>query len=138
MKKVIIILLSFVLCAPLFAERYSFGKGITLVTYGNTAVIEDENNQMSISLSIEREEDSSGRPFYNLFCGNKYSKHIIKTGLKAAITSIVTSAAATVGTSIAGPAGTVKGATLGASISPYVNSIASDIYDDVCDYFGDK
>ena len=121
----------------MFAERYRIGDGLTLVTYGNTAVIEDDNTQQSISLSIERHEDSSGRPVYDLFCGNKYTKGIMKTTLQAAISSIITTAAASIGSS-AGPAGTAAGASIGATVSKYANNIASYIYDDVCDYYKDR
>ncbi|MBQ8939120.1 MAG: hypothetical protein IJ047_02725 [Paludibacteraceae bacterium] len=137
MKKVIVVLLTLVMCIPLFAERYRIGDGLTLVTYGNTAVIEDDNTQQSISLSIERREDSNGRPVYDLFCGNKYTKGIMKTSLQVAISSIITSAAASVGAS-GGPAGAAAGASIGATISKYANNIASNIYDDVCDYYKDR
>ena len=94
MKKIIVILLALVAYIPAFAERYSLGDGLTLVTYGNAAVIEDDNTQQSIYLSIDKREDSSGRPVYDLFCGNNYTKGIMKTSLQVAISSMITTAAA--------------------------------------------
>ena len=137
MKKVIVVLFTLLLCIPMFAERYRIGDGLTLVTYGNTAVIEDDNTQQSISLSIERHEDSSGRPIYDLFCGNKYTKGVAKTSLQVAISYIITSAASSMGAA-AGPGGAVAGATIGATVSKYASNIASNIYDDVCDYYKDR
>ena len=137
MKKIVIILLSIVMSIPVFAERYRIGEGLTLVTYGNTAVIEDENTQQSISLSIEKKQDSNGMSTYDLFCGNKYTKGVMKTSLQFAISSIITSAAGAIGTA-GGPAGTAAGATIGALVSKYASNIASNIYDDVCDYYGER
>ena len=134
MKKILVVLTALVLCLPAFSERYRIGEGLTLITYGNTAVIEDDNSQQSISLSVERREDNNGRPVYDVFCGNKYTKGIMKTSLQLAITSIITTVAASIGSS-AGPGGTVAGASMGATVSKYANNIASNIYDDVCKYF---
>lgn len=111
-------------------KRTKLADGIYLVTYGNTAVIEDDNSQQSISLSIERREDNSGRPIYDLLCGNKYTKGLAKTALQSAISYGLASAGAALG-------GTA-GAAFGAYVSKYTNSIASNIYDDVCNYYKDK
>lgn len=111
-------------------KKTKIADGVYLVTYGKTAVIEDDNTQQSISLSVDKREDSSGRPVYDILCGNKYTKGLAKTALKAGITSALSAAGAALG----GPGG----AALGATISAYVNSIASNIYDDVCDYYKEK
>lgn len=110
--------------------RTKISDGVYLVRYGNTAVIEDENSQRSISLSVEKHEDNYGQIVYDIFCGNKYTKGIAKTALKGAIAAALTSA----GSALGGPGG----ATLGATISAYANSIASNIYDDVCSYYGER
>ena len=111
-------------------RRTKISDGVYIVNYANTWTIEDDNTQQSISLSVDKREDRSGRPVYDILCGNKYTKGVAKTALKGGITSALSAAGAALG----GPGG----ATLGAVISTYVNSIASNIYDDVCDYYKDK
>lgn len=111
-------------------KRTKLSNGVYLVTYGNTAVIEDDNNQRSISIEVQKREDNSGRVVYDIFCGNKYTKGIIKTALQGAISSILIKA----GSAISGE----SGAVLARTISDYANSIASNFYDDVCAYYGDR
>lgn len=135
MKKIIVALIAvfaflFITDNANAQKKTKIADGVYLVTYGKTAVIEDDNTQQSISLSVEKREDSSGRPVYDVLCGNKYTKGLAKTALKGGITSALSAAGAALG----GPGG----AALGATISAYVNSIASNIYDDVCDYYKDK
>ena len=107
--------------------RTKISNGVYLVNYANTWTIEDDNTQQCITLSIDKREDRSGRPVYDILCGNKYTKGVAKTALKGGITSALSAAGAALGVP-----------ELGARIGKYVNSIASDIYDDVCDYFKDK
>ncbi len=111
-------------------KKTKISDGVYLVNYANTWTIEDENTQQCISLSIDKREDRSGRPIYDIFCGNKYTKGVAKTALQSGITSALSAAGAALG----GPGG----AALGATISRFVNSIASNIYDDVCNYYKDK
>ena len=138
MKKCLVILLSIFMSVSIYAERYSFGKGITLVTYGNTAVIEDDNTQQSISLSIEKREDSYGQSVYDVMCGNQYTKGVTKQLLKDVLSVAIPAAAEAIGTSSTFGAASGVGASIGVAITPYVNSIVSNIYDDVCNYFGDR
>ena len=153
MKKYIFVLVAFIAC--LFAvtdvsaqKRSKIKDGVYLVSYGNTYIIEDDNSQQSkplIKLSVERREDKSGRPVYDILCGNKYTKDIAKTSLKLALSSVITSAAAAIGGAVGGAstggagavAGAAKGAAIGGVISSYATSIASNIYDDVCNYYKD-
>jgi len=135
MKKVLLVIIAalalFMTHSTANAQKKTkIADGVYLVTYGKIAVIEDDNTQQSISLSVEKRKDSSGRPVYDVLCGNKYTKGLAKTALKGGITSALSAAGAALG----GPGG----AALGATISAYVNSIASNIYDDVCDYYKDK
>lgn len=111
-------------------KKTKISDGVYLVNYANTWTIEDENTQQCISLSIDKREDRSGRPIYDIFCGNKYTKGVAKTALQRGITSALSAAGAALG----GPGG----AALGETISRFVNSIASNIYDDVCNYYKDK
>lgn len=121
-------------------ERTRIADGLYLVRYGNTAVIEDDIHQCTLQLKVEKtnQTDSHGQAVYNLFCGNKYTKGVAKTTMKAAISALITKASAALGTAVGGPGGTAAGITVGAFISQYANSIASNFYDDVCDYFSDK
>ncbi len=138
MKRVLMIFFVLICTVSLNAERYKIGDGLTLITYGNTAVIEDDNTQQTISLSINRRTDSYGQTVYDIMCGNKYTKGIIKQGLKDAIAIALPITAAAIGESFGGPAGQAVGATIAVKITPYVNTIASYIYDDVCTYFENK
>lgn len=105
-------------------NRIELSKGVYLVSYGNSAVIEDDNNQRSISIKISQEVKNrqTGEKIYNVVCG-KWTKRVVKDGLDAAIT-----------------AGIVAGATT--SGAGYIVSAAAKaakyIYDDVCDYYGEK
>lgn len=110
--------------------RTKISNGVYLVNYANTWTIEDDNTQQCITLSIDKREDRSGHPVYDILCGNKYTKGVAKAALQSGITSALSA----VGAYYGGP----KGAAFGATISRYANLIALNIYDDVCDYFKDK
>lgn len=138
MRKSLFILVSLFICASAFAERYSFGNGITLITYGNTAVIEDDNTQQSISLSIEKREDSYGQSVYDILCGNQYTKGVTKQLIKDVLSVAIPAATEAIGTSSTFGAASGVGASIGVAITPYINSIVSNIYDDACEYFGDR
>ena len=99
--------------------RTKIADGLTLVRYGNTAVIEDDKNQKTWNLSVTREQKSTGEWVYYIACGNKYSKNAIKSGLAYAIKDGVASL------SIPGFAAAA------------LSGIALVFYDDVCDYFGE-
>lgn len=111
-------------------KKTKIADGLYLVSYGNTCVIEDDNNQQSLRLKVDMRKDGSGRPIYDLLCGNKYTKGIAKTALQGAITYGLASAGAAMGGA--------SGAAFGAYLSKYANSIASNFYDDVCDYYKDR
>lgn len=124
MKKIFVLLVAvvglFVTANSVSAQtRTKITEGLTLVRYGNTAVIEDDINQMTWNLSVTREQKSTGEWIYYVTCGNKYTKNVAKYGLSAAITGAV--AATGVGAFGAGVAGV----------------IASTFYEDVCEYFGE-
>lgn len=142
MRKLLLLFAAFItfsatICAQ---ERTKIADGLFLVRYGNTAVIEDDIHQCTLQLKVEKtsQKDSHGQQVYNLFCGNKYTKGVAKTTMKAAITALITKASATIGGAVGGPGGAAAGITAGAFISQYANSIASNFYDDVCNYFSDN
>lgn len=106
-------------------QRTKIIDGVYLVRYGNTAVVEDDINQMTWNLSVTAEEktDNLGRKLgeyvYTFTCANKYTKGLTKLALKGAIVSTLTSATVGVGAITADAAAT----------------IALIYYDDVCDYY---
>lgn len=131
MTKRILVSLLFVLAVFGFSKttvaqtRTKIVDGVYLVRYGNTAVVEDDINQMTWNLSVTAQEkkDSQGRStgelIYELACGNKYTKNLTKFALAGAITTGLTA--------VAGPYGAV---TAGVA-----TTIANTFYEDVCEYY---
>lgn len=105
-------------------NRVKIMDGLYLVSYGNTAVIEDEKNQRSISVEVTQEikNAETSEMMYKVVCG-EWTKRVVKYGLNAAISAGVKAA------------GLSSGATLIVSASA---TLAGYIYDDVCDYYGEK
>lgn len=98
-------------------ERVKMGQGIYLVSYGNTFVIENDNTQQTISLSVNKKTNNAGEEVYQVLCGNSYTKTVAKYALTSAISGAV--AASGVGSWAAGLAG----------------ALTSKIYEDVCSYY---
>lgn len=105
-------------------NRIKVKEGLYLVSYGNTAVIEDEENQCTISISIAQEiiDKENGEVVYNVVCG-RWTKRVVKYALKTAVAAGIKEAALTSGASLA-----VSAAA----------EIATWVYDEACDYYGDK
>lgn len=105
-------------------NRTKVGDGVYLVTYGSTAVIEDEKNQRSISIEIAQEsiDRQTNQKIYKVACG-KWTKRVVKDGLKAAIAGGIVASGATGGTS---------------AIVSAASTAALYIYEDVCEYYGEK
>ena len=126
MKKVLII--CFAVIGIVFTanaqERTKIKDGLYLVSYGKTVVIEDEVNQRSISMEIAQEgiDQRNGEKVYNIVCG-KWTKRVVKYGLKVAVAEGIKAAALT------------EGASLAVSAAA---ELANWIYDDVCEYYGEK
>ena len=125
MKKVLLVAIAlFVVIAVNAQERTKIKDGLYLVRYGNTAVIEDDENSRTISISVTKEIDdrNTGEATYNVVCG-KWTKRVAKYGLKTAVAAGIT----------------FSGATYGASLAVSAAAeLASWIYDDVCEYYGEK
>ncbi len=126
MKKYLFFLILFVGFA-INAEgqnRFKLSDGIYLVSYGNTAVIEDDNNQRSISISITQDgiDKRNKEKIYKVVCG-KWTKRVVKFGINAAVAAGIAAAAPTYGVSL--------------SISA-AGKAAEYIYDDLCEYYGDS
>ena len=114
-----------VLSPVLSQQRTKIIDGVYLVRYGNTAVVEDDINKMTWTLSVTAEEKTDnmgqklGEYVYTFACANKYTKGLTKFALKGAIVSTLTSTTAGVGAITADIAATM----------------ALIYYDDVCDYY---
>ena len=104
--------------------RIKIQDGLYLVSYGNTAVIEDDVNQRTISISVKQvqKDEKTNKNIYEVVCG-KWTKRVVKDGLNIAIAAGIKSAGATQGTSL---------------MISAASKIAMYIYDDVCDYYGEK
>lgn len=103
-------------------QRIKVSDGLYLVSYGNSAVIEDDINQQSISIEVSQAgiDRATGEKVYEVVCG-KWTKRVVKDGLKATIDAGILAAAST------------KGASL---ILSNLAKLAGYIYDDVCDSLG--
>ncbi len=128
MKQIITIVLALI---PLFIglntaaqTKTKISDGVYLARYGNTAVIEDDKNQRSISIVITQEikDHQTNEKIYNVVCG-KWSKRVVKDSLKAAIAAGIAASGASGGTS---------------AIVSAASTAALYIYEDVCEYYGEK
>ncbi|MDR2065097.1 MAG: hypothetical protein LBP85_05245 [Prevotellaceae bacterium] len=124
MKKFLIILIAVIGLSgtsnSLSAQtRTKIADGIYLVSYGNSFGIENDNTKQCINLSVSQNKNSAGAVVYDIFCGNKYTKGLIKTGLAYGIKTALTAYGQ-------------------AWLTPFIGVVANTIYDDVCDYFGEK
>ena len=101
-------------------QRILLAPGITLVSNGVSSVIEDDNKQCSISITIAQKniDQRNGEKLYKVTCKG-VTKTIAKTGLKKAISLAVSSAGFP-------------------TIAKYASSASGYIYDAVCDYYGEK
>lgn len=96
--------------------RTKIADGLTLVRYGNTAVLEDEKNQKTWNLSATREQKSTGEWVYTVACEG-YTRVAIQGGLQGAISYVLVQSG------------------VGAFWVGAVNGIAAKFYQDVCDYY---
>ena len=125
MKKVLLVAIAlFAVVTANAQERIKVKEGLYLVSYGKTVVIEDEENQRSISMEIAQEgiDQRNGEMVYNVTCG-KWTKRTVKDGLKVAIAGGIVASGASGGTSL---------------IISAAATLANYIYDDACEYYGEK
>lgn len=101
-------------------QRIQLAQGITLVSNGASSVIEDDNKQCSISISIAQQniDQKNGQKMYKVACKG-WTKTVAKGGLKQAIYLAVSSAGFP-------------------TIAKYASSASGYIYDAVCNYYSDK
>lgn len=128
MKRLLTLVITLVLVTlttTVFGQnRIKIKDGLYLATYGNSVIIEDDINQRSISLSITKEvqDYQTGKATYEVVCG-KWSKRVVKDGLKLAIASGIAAAKVSGGTSL---------------MISAAGTLANYIYDDVCAYYEDQ
>ena len=118
-----IFILSFLLlsCWGINAQqRVQLAPGITLVSNGASSVIEDDNKQCSISITIAQQniDYKNGQKMYKVACKG-WTKTVAKAGLKQAIGLAVSSAGFP-------------------TIAKYASSASGYIYDAVCAHYSDK
>ena len=122
MKRILLILFVLMVASgSVWAQqRTKIAEGVTLVRYGNTAVVEDDINQKTWRLSVERDKNKAGEWVYNIACGNKYTKAVAKFAVSRSIKALLIQTG------------------VGSTVSGAAARIAEYFYDDVCDYFGEK
>ncbi|MDE5567964.1 MAG: hypothetical protein K2K00_09530 [Muribaculaceae bacterium] len=101
-------------------QRIQLAPGITLISDGASSVIEDDNKQCSISITIAQQniDQRNGEKMYKVACKG-VTKTVAKSGLKKAISIAVSSAGFP-------------------TIAKYASSASGYIYDAVCDYYDGK
>ena len=99
--------------------KTKISEGLYLVDYAGTYVIEDEINQRSISLTITEEikDRQTDEKIYKVVCG-KWTKRVVKDGLKMAIAGGIAASGVSGGTSL---------------IISAASTLAMYIYDDYCE-----
>lgn len=105
-------------------SRTDLGNGVSLVQYGNTWIIEDNNRQQSINVEIAQAgiDRKNNQMMYNVIC-NGSTKKVAKWALRGAIAEGVKAAA-------------VSG---GSSLLVSASALAVDIiYDEACDYWKEE
>ncbi len=127
MKKYTWVFLTLFIFSPMFMGKISaqqkikLQEGVHLVMYGDKAIIEDDNNQRSISIEIIQEETDrkNNKKMYKVVCGT-WSRRVVKDGLDAAIKAGLDMAGASKGLSLSVTA---------------IAKAAKYIYEDACDYW---
>ena len=124
MKRIFIMLLialSFSLVANA-QQRIKVSGGLYLANYGNITVIEDDSNKRTISIKVAQEgiNNANKEKIYKVVCG-KWSKRVVKEGLKVAIAAGIVASATSGGTSL---------------MISSASTLALYIYEDVCEYYG--
>ena len=122
LKGILLVFAMVVAFASNAQQRVKVSDGLYLVSYGNTAVIEDEINQKSISIEVAQDgiDRATGEKMYNVVCG-KWTRRTVKDGVNTAVAAGIAAAAATNGASL---------------IASAAVKFAGYIYDDLCDYYG--
>ena len=105
-------------------QRTKLSDGVYVVDYAGTWVVENDNTGQSISIEVKQEyaDARNNEMMYKVVCG-KWTRRVIKSGLKKAIKEGIKAA----------------GVTEGFSLTVSVIAFAADvIYDEACDYWERK
>lgn len=105
-------------------NRFKLTEHVTMVNYGDTYWLEDDKNQMSISISIAQanRDRSNNQKLYKVVCGG-FTKTVVKSAVTTAVKEGIKHSASTMGTSLI------------ASAAGYA---ADKIYSGLCDYWGES
>ncbi len=126
MKKTLTVslILLFVYTVGVFSQnnRIKLTEHVALVNCGDIYWLEDDKNQMSISISLAQRgvDKRTGKKIYSVVCG-EFSKTVVKAGVKEAIRSGINSLGVTQGTSL---------------IVAAAGYAAEKIYNSICEYWG--
>lgn len=102
-------------------QRFKLTSDVTLVSYGNTFWLEDDKNQMSISISVAQEviDHRNNQIAYNVVCEGS-SKTVAKWTVKKVVETFIR----------------VKGGTK--EIASAAGMASNIVYDELCEYWGDS
>ena len=125
MKKMLFALLLFlgITLSVNAQERFRLTEHVTIVNYGSTFWLEDDKNQMSISISIAQEgiDRRNNQKMYKVVCGD-FTKTVVKTAVSTAVREGIKHSATTMGSSLM------------AATAAYA---AEKVYSGICDYWGE-
>lgn len=129
MKRLLIITILSIFCVlystDTFAQkRFKLTKDVTLVSYGDTHWLEDDKNQMSISISIAQAgiDKRNNKKLYTVVCGD-FAKTVVKAAVQTAVKEGIKHSVSTMGTSL---------------IATTAGYAAGKIYNELCDYWGES
>lgn len=123
MKNIVAIVIAFVaiFCVVDTAnaqQRTKVGEGVYITTYGNVAVVENDNTQQSIEIKVTKSDG-----LYEILCGDTIVKRVAKEGIKTAINSAIEYADKYI---------KINSWISKTAVSYYVDKY----YESVCNYFG--
>lgn len=129
MKKLLTIAILSLLCVlysnDSFAQkRFKLTKDVTMVSYGDTYWLEDDKNQMSISISVAQAgiDRRNNKKLYTVVCGD-FTKTVVKTAVSTAVKEGIKHSVSSMGTSL---------------IATAAGYAAGKIYNELCDYWGES
>lgn len=119
MRKIISLLIAviaIVCCTETISaqQRIKVADGVTLATYGNVTVVENDNTQQSVQIKVVKSDN-----LYDILCGDTVVKTVAKAGLTEGISAVIMGYTAI-------PRWVTRAV---------VGHIVNKIYEGVCNYF---
>lgn len=89
-KMILFFLISWIMINNSYAQRTRISDGIYVFSYGNIYIIEDDINQISVSMIIQQERinDRTNETIYKVVC-EKWSRRVTSIALEEAIEEVV-------------------------------------------------